>query len=265
MRASEWIDVVVFAFLSALAWVRRLPLRRRTIVTAFGTAAIGATLLAALFASSIFRDWLPAALLLMVYWQAGQFFDRPDEKLQRRLLALDSRTALPFAARLSANPAGRLVLAYAELAYLLCYPMVPMALGALYLLHARAQADRFWTVVLASTYACYLMVPFVQTLPPRSLAGTARPAPAPGPVRRFNLWILRHASIQMNTFPSAHVAASMACAFVLLKISLPAGALFLAVAVSIAMGAVLGRYHYFADAVLGAAVALAAALAFAGF
>ena len=260
MRASEWIDLAVFAFLTALAWVRRIAFRPRAIVTGLGGAAIAGTLLAARFAPSIFRDWLPAALLLMVYWQAGQFFDRPDEKLQARLLALDGRTALPFAARLSTNPAGRLLLAYVELAYLLCYPMVPLALGTLYLLHARAGADRFWTVVLTATYACYLMVPFVQTLPPRSLGGPQRSGPAPGPVRRFNLWILRHASIQMNTFPSAHVAASMACAFVLLRISLPAGALFLAVALSIAMGAVLGRYHYFADAILGAAVALAAAL-----
>jgi PAP2 superfamily len=260
MRASEWIDLVVFCFLTALAWKRRIPSRQRAVVTGLGAAAIAGTLLAARFAPSIFRDWLPAALLLMVYWQAGQFFDRPDEKLQARLLALDARTVLPFAALLSANPAGRLLLGYVELAYLLCYPMVPLALGALYLLHARAHADRFWTVVLTSTYACYLMVPFIQTLPPRSLPGSRSGGPAPGPLRRFNLWILRHASIQMNTFPSAHVAASMACAFVLLSISLPVGALFLAVAVSIAMGAVLGRYHYFADAVLGTAVALAAAL-----
>lgn len=264
MRTSEWIDVVVFGFLTALAWIRRLPARRRAIVSAFGAAAIAATLLAASFATSIFRDWLPAALLLMVYWQAGQFFTRPDEVFQKRLLALDRRIVLPLAARLSSTRAGRLLLTSVELAYLFCYPMVPVALGALYLLHARAQADRFWTVVLASTYACYLMVPFIQTLPPRSLAGAERFSPDVNRVRSVNLWILLRASIQMNTFPSAHVAASMACALVLLRISLPAGAVFLTVAAGIALGAVLGRYHYAADAILGALVALAAALAFVG-
>jgi membrane-associated phospholipid phosphatase len=140
--------------------------------------------------------------------------------------------------------------------------MVPAALGALYLLHGRGQADQFWTVVLAATYTCYLMVPFIQTMPPRSLAGTDPFAPLPGPVRTLNLFILRRASIQMNTFPSAHVASSLACALVLLRVSVPVGIVFLIIAISIALGAVLGRYHYAADAILGATVALASALAF---
>ncbi len=261
MRVSEWINLAVFAFLVGLAWVRRIAIRRRAIVTAFGSAAIAATLLAAAFAPPVVRDWLPAALLLMVYWQAGQFFTAADEKLQNRLLAIDCRIVLPLAKRLSGTRPGRLLLTGWELAYLFCYPMVPMALGALYLVHARGRADRFWTVVLAATYACYLMVPFIQTLPPRFLTDAERYVPAAGPVRRFNLWILRGASIQMNTFPSAHVASSMACALVLLSVSLPAGAVFLAIAAGIAMGAVLGRYHYAADAILGTMVALAAAVA----
>jgi hypothetical protein len=262
MRVSEWMDLVVFAFLMTLAWVRRLPVRRRAIVTAFGSAAIGATLLASAFAPPVIRDWLPAALVLMVYWQAGQFFTSPDEKLQNRLLGIDRRIVLPVATRLSGTRPGRLLLTGWELAYLFCYPMVPMALGALYLVHARGQADRFWTVVLAATYACYLMVPFIQTLPPRFLTYAEGFTPPASPVRRFNLWILRGASIQMNTFPSAHVASSMACALVLLGVSISAGSLLLAIAVGIAMGAVLGRYHYAADAILGALVALAAVLAF---
>jgi hypothetical protein len=42
---------------------------------------------------------------------------------------------------------------------------------------------------------------------------------------------------------------------------IPAGVTFLWVAISIALGAVAGRYHYAADAVLGFVVAWAAFLA----
>jgi hypothetical protein len=255
MRVSEWIDLAVFTFLTALAWKRRLPERKRWIVTAFGMAAIATTLAGARWGAEIVRDWVPAPLLLMVYWQAGQFFTGANERIQERLLALDRRVVTPVVAWLARSGAGRALLTAVEFAYLFCYPMVPVALGAVYLLHARAQADRFWTIVLISTYACYLMVPFLQTMPPRSLAGAARTAPPRTGVRSFNLWILKHASIQMNTFPSAHVAASMACALAILKISGPVGTGFLVLAIGIALGAVYGRYHYAADAILGAAIA----------
>jgi membrane-associated phospholipid phosphatase len=102
------------------------------------------------------------------------------------------------------------------------------------------------------------MVSFIQTLPPRMLdeRGVEKP-PATG-VRQSNLWILKHASIHANTFPSAHVAASIACALFLVWADLGVGLLFLFVAISISLGAVLGRYHYAADAILGAAAAVAA-------
>jgi hypothetical protein len=260
MRTPEWINVAVFAFLTGLAWFRRLPARRRAVVTGLGIAAISATLLAASRGAPWLRDWLPAALLLMVYWQAGRFFLRPDEALQKRLQTLDSRIVLPVTARLLRIRGGRQLLAATELAYLFCYPMVPLALGAVDLLHEQRHTDEFWAVVLASTYACYLMVPFVQTLPPRSLSSAEPVLSSANPIRRFNLWILQRASIQMNTFPSAHVAASMACAFVLMRISLLAGCIFLCIATGIALGAVFGRYHYAADAVLGILVALVATL-----
>jgi membrane-associated phospholipid phosphatase len=81
-------------------------------------------------------------------------------------------------------------------------------------------------------------------------------------VRKFNLWILRHASIHANTFPSAHVASSTACALALLTLA-PAwvGLIFLWITVSIAIGTVTGRYHYTADAILGSMVASVAFLA----
>jgi membrane-associated phospholipid phosphatase len=265
MRAAETINTVVFLFFIALAWHRSLPRRRRTVVTAMGAGALAVTFLTAFLApvllsplaASVVRDWVPAALLLVVYWQAGQFFVRIDEKPQARLKALDDRLVTPALEWAARVPGGNWLMTYLECAYLFCYPMVPFALATLYLIGRRAYADWFWTVVLVSAYGCYVMVPFIQTLPPRSLAEREGVVLRPARVRAFNLWILSNASIHANTFPSAHVAASLACALVLLRLEWWAGLIFLVVAVSIALGAVAGRYHYLADAITGAMLALA--------
>jgi membrane-associated phospholipid phosphatase len=70
--------------------------------------------------------------------------------------------------------------------------------------------------------------------------------------------VLNHASIQVNTLPSGHVAAAVAAALAVGTFMPAAGAVIGVLAVSIALAAVLGRYHYAADAVLGALTALAA-------
>jgi hypothetical protein len=264
MRAAEWIHIVVFSFFVSLSWIRMLPARRRAKVTLTGAAGLGATLIAALLlprllpalAVSVVRDWLPAALVLLVYWQAGEFFMKVDQRFQDRLERIDARVAAPLLHWLARSHLGKWTAAYLELAYLLCYPMIPMSIGTLYLLRLARHADSFWIVVLVSTYLSYGMLPFLQTLPPRMLAEPwLEPLPL-SPVRRFNLWILRNASIHANTFPSAHVAASTAAALVLTSLApWPTGLVFLAIAAGITFGTFAGRYHYSADAVVGSGVA----------
>ncbi len=268
MRTAEWINLAVFSFLTALAWQRRLEGRRRTGVTGIGVVGVAATLIPGWLLGgvidplpiSVLRDWLPAALVLLVYRQAGLFFVRIDEHVQNRFERLDRMLVTPALDWCLRYRAGRFVLTWLEFAYLFCYPMVPFAVGALYLLRQGRETDHFWSVVLPATYLCYVMVPFIQTLPPRLLGQRKTLAPPSTEIRKFNLWILLHASIHANTFPSAHVAASMACALVLLRFNVWVGLAFLFVAVSIALGAVAGRYHYAIDAIAGTAVALAALL-----
>jgi len=265
VRAAEWIHIVVFCFFVSLSWIRRLPARRRAKVTLIGVAGLGATLIATFLlprllpalAVSVVRDWLPAALVLLVYWQAGEFFMQVNQRFQDRLERIDARMAAPLLHWLARSYLGKWTAAYLELAYLLCYPMIPMSIGTLYLLRLARHADSFWIVVLVSTYLSYGMLPFLQTLPPRMLAEPwLEPLPL-SPVRWFNLWILRHASIHANTFPSAHVAASTAAALVLTSLApWPTGLLFLAIAAGITLGTFAGRYHYSADAVVGSAVAV---------
>ena len=121
---------------------------------------------------------------------------------------LDWRIVAPALEWCKRSPVGPWILMVLELAYLLCYVSMPLGLAVLYLLRLRHLADWFWTVVLPATYACYAMLPFIQTQPPRVLPETRSVQPPPGKVRAFNLWILRHASIHANTFPSAHVAST---------------------------------------------------------
>jgi hypothetical protein len=265
MRAAEWIHIVVFSFFVLLAWIRPLPPRRRVKVTGIGVAGAGATIttacllprLLSTLSASVLRDWLPAALVLLVYWQAGEFFWKVNQRFQDRLEGIDARFVAPLLQGLARHRARVWVAAYLELAYLLCYPMIPMSLGTLYLLRLGRHADSFWTVVLVSTYLSYAALPFVQTLPPRMLTEPwLQPLPL-SPVRRFNLWILRHASIHANTFPSAHVAASISAALVLSWLApWPVGLVFWAIALGIAVGTFAGRYHFAADAAAGSAVAI---------
>ena len=104
-----------------------------------------------------------------------------------------------------------------EVAYLFCYPLVPLGLLAMYAAGQRDHVASFWLVVLIATYLCYAMTPFVPAYPPRDLAGgQAAPAQA-GKARVFNRWILKHGSIHAISFPSAHVASTFAVSLVLLR------------------------------------------------
>jgi len=267
MRAAEWLNLAFFTFFAVFAVVRPLPGGRRATAVGIGLAGLllnSAVIFSSRFlpvsASAVLRDWLPAPLMLMAYWQAGQFFRAPDARLQTMLETLDRRWLAPFFERTQKPGAGSSFGAYLEFAYLFCYPMVPLALGTLYLAGYGGRAAGFWTIVLPASYLCYAMVPFFQTLPPRVQEEQRLFGLAPGWLRRLNLGVLHRASIQANTFPSAHVAASLAASLAVLR-DLPwAGAALLWISLSIAAGAVLRRYHYLLDVLAGAGVAVAVVL-----
>jgi membrane-associated phospholipid phosphatase len=268
MQTSEWIQILFAATLTLAAWItgltaHPLPLRRRWIVTGLAGAAAAIAALGAAGAAllapgqrSILLDCLTVVLFLVPYWQTGQFFLAPNPRLQARLLSFDRWLVPGIAARSGTgrSPIGFLL----EMAYLFCYPLVPLGLLAVYLAGLRGEAGSFWIVLLASTYLCYAVTPFVPAFPPRSL-GDAPPAKpeSTNNGRRFNRWILQRGSIHAISFPSAHVASAFAIALVLLRYAPGIGAVFLVVAVLISLGAVVGRYHYALDVLLGAATSFA--------
>jgi membrane-associated phospholipid phosphatase len=167
---------------------------------------------------------------------------------------------LPLASRVATfrTRAPVVVLEVLELAYLFCYPLVPLGFVALRLTgHTDgADADRFWTTVLGAALPCYGTLPWLPTRPPRAMeiaeTGATRS------VRVINGRVLRSVSVGWNTFPSGHAAASVATALAVGARMPVVGAMFGVIAIGICIGSVTGRYHYAADALAGMILGVAA-------
>lgn len=203
------------------------------------------------------RAWLPHGYLVLGYWLPGILAPSVSHPTAFETWLVRSDAALR--PRLPAVPP--VLTPLVELAYLVCYPLVPVAFAIVW---ARGEDDdvaRFWVAVLLAGYACYGSLPWLVSRPPRIVEGAM---PIPGHrVAAANAFVLGRVSHQLTTFPSGHVAVSSAAAGALMAVSAPGGLIVGAVAAAIAIGAVAGRYHYVIDVVLGlfvAAVAVGAAL-----
>jgi membrane-associated phospholipid phosphatase len=246
-------SAVFFVYVVAVAAVLpRVPRRRRA--RALGLASLG--LAAAIAASrtdlhSVLDDLiLPPALLLLGYRATGDLFIEPMPHAERALIAFDR--ALDVGRTAAALPRGAAELL--EFAYAGVYPIIPIALAIHLIFADQPDPDRFWAVILVTDFICFGMLPWVQTRPPRALEPAA---PWHSSFRRFNLRLLGTASIHVNTFPSGHAAEALAAALLSLGAPWPIAAWMFVNAAAISAGAVLGRYHYAADALAGWAVALA--------
>jgi len=260
MRASEWIQGGFAGANAIAAWLVPLPRQRRlaiSLLALFALAGIGLSRASADFLapdlSAILRDWLPVVITLIPYWQTGQFFTGPDKEIEAWLAATDQRFFKLFS--WTGWKFGRAARLTMEWAYSLCYPVVPLGLGTLYVAGLRKYADAYWFLVLTPTYICYAITPFFPAFPPRSVAEQSQ---QPGTrSRRFNLWILKVGSIQAISFPSAHVASALGAALAIWHYLPVAGMIFFAISFWIAVAAVAGGYHYAIDVVSGAAVSVA--------
>ena len=194
---------------------------------------------------------VPAACLLAGYWLSGLFFVAPMTRVERWLRGVDERLGV------SLGHCPRLLRDYFELAYVLVYAVVPAGAITLVLGGYADDVPRFWSVVLLAEFVSYAMLPWVQTRPPRAIEALPVAASSSS-LRRVNLAVLGRASIQANTLPSGHAAGAMATALAVTSVMPAAGIVFLALAISIAVATVIGRYHYTVDSVLGVVVAVLA-------
>ena len=252
MAAFEWLVVTYFSALTVAAWFAPVPHTQRLHATGLGLGVSVLALSVALAAGPAVRAWVPHVYLVAGYWMpallvptgGGRRFEdwlqQSDEGWRRRLPGVPALL-------------GPIV----ELAYLLCYPLVPLSFAVIWLNGNSGDAERFWLAVLLAGFSCYVTLPWLVSRPPRALLISA---PARGTLAVMNTLVLGRVSHQFNTFPSGHVGVTAAAAAAVATVSAPAGVLLGLAVVAISVGAAAGRYHYVVDVVLGLAVAAVAFL-----
>jgi hypothetical protein len=231
------------------------PARGYRKATAIVTAAglVGFVAVAAAYAGDAVRVWLPMLYLVAGYWLPALLVAEEQVSGRAAMSTFERwlrRTDLPLRARLPAVPAP--LVSSVELAYLFCYPLVPAACAVVQRLGTSQDIQRFWIAVEGAGFACYATLPWLVSQPPRA----GRDEVAVQRTRAANVAVLKSVSHQLNTFPSGHVAVSLAAAAAVAWVSPAIGAVFAAMAAAIAIGAAAGRYHYVIDVILGVVVAV---------
>ena len=287
VRIPEWLCLGFFAYATAASFIFSLSLRQRLTVVGLNLVASGVVLLLTKFGTedrspflAIVRDWIPCVLILVAYRESGLFVTPdPSHRLDLLFIRLDDILLKNSWVRGLLTITSPWLQRYLEFAYFLCYPSVPLGIGALYLARRVAPGftptctvlkgggierryklaiEQFWTTVLLAVLTCYVLFPFFPLTPPRELFHDL-PGPQVAPLLRgMNHWILGRYAVGASLFPSGHVAAVTAMALAIRAYLPRAGILFMVLAVSIALATVYGRYHYAADALAGGLVGITA-------
>lgn len=260
VRHSEWLSSGYFLYLVVAACARRMPVvRRASLVAAAGVMAVLVVAIARAGAGRL-RDWAPLLYVLAGYYASGLLFVRPSEPLEAWLIGWDRRWLGDPTARFAAWP--RWLLAYLDIVYMGCFLLLPAGFAVLSWNGHDALTDRYWTMVLGAEFGAFAPLAFVETRPPWAVE---RPAAATAlTVRRTAEHFVRRLSIGVNTFPSGHVAGSLAVALAVMAAMPWTGTALLVIAVTISLACVVGRYHYIVDVIAGAALGIIVWAAVAG-
>jgi len=253
VRSSEALAFWYFAGCVVVPWLRPLPAIRRTQIAIAGAAMCAAILAVSHHAPTVVRDWAPGASILVGYYVSGWFFVRPAVDVERWLLSWDRRLLGDPPTRFARWP--RALLAYLDLVYMGCFLLVPAGFAMLTAIGRADRADRYWTIVSAAEFGAFAPLVLVQTRPPWILERKVESASRT--LHRAVSLMLEHFTIRANTFPSGHVAGSLAVAFAVAEVSPSIGIALLPLAISIAIATVVGRYHYVIDGIAGAVLAVA--------
>jgi len=196
---------------------------------------------------------MPHAYLVLGYWIPAAFAPPLNTGFEAWLRRADGALGL---GRWTLGVTWDLGFGIWELAYLLCYPLVPAAFLMVFIGGTRADVMRFWLSVLLAGYCCYGTLPWTAARPPRIIA--ADHATRSG-LSAFNARVLGLVSHNLNTFPSGHVAVAIAAGLAVWPVSTWGGTLVLGLAAAIVVAAVAGRYHFGVDVLAGMGVGAAAA------
>jgi membrane-associated phospholipid phosphatase len=252
VRHSEWLVFGYFVWLVGAGALRRLPTARRWQLIVGGSLMCAITVVFARVAPPLVRDWAPGPYILVGYYLSGRLFATPSLGMERWLAAWDVRLLGNPATRFQGWP--RWLLFYLEVVYLGCFLVVPAGLAVLLWTGHASLANRFWTMVVAAEFGAFAPLALVQTRPPWALESGVRLRD--DGVHRIATRFVKEGTIGANTFPSGHVAGSLAVAFGVIGTLPWVGLCLLVVALSISLACVVGRYHYAVDVAAGAVMAL---------
>lgn len=253
MRSSEWVPFLYFLYLAVACWLRPIRMSRRLLVTGVSLAVATTIVAVASVAPTTLRAWAPLVYVSFGYYVTGWLFVKPSAALEAWLLDWDHRL-LGDPTRRFAHWPGWLV-GYLDFVYVCLFLLLPGGFAALLMAGHVTRGNHYWTMVLAADLGAFAPLSVFQTRPPWVVEAPA--VLAGGWVRHLSKFMVRNTTICVNTFPSGHVAVSFAIAFAVMGSMPVTGSLLLALAVTVSVACVVGRYHYILDVVTGAVLAAA--------
>jgi membrane-associated phospholipid phosphatase len=249
---SERIAIGYFAYLAIVCWLRPVSIVRRIALAAIASFEIAAIVWIVDRDIRFLRQWAPLPTILIGYYASGLLFVAPSPAIEAWLMAWDRRLLGDPTKRFAQWP--RSVLAALEIAYMGCFVLIGGGLVILLLNGHAAAADHYWTLVIGAEFGSFAPLAFIQTRPPWAVE--RKPVLADRAVHDLATQMVEVFTIHVNTFPSGHVAGSLAVAIAVAATMPIVGALLIALALIIAVATVVGRYHYVLDGIAGMVLAL---------
>jgi len=260
-----WADALLIVYLSCTAIVL-LAGRAHTTVTAVGVhLGVLAVMLGVTFLPRVplwLRRWAPLVALLFLYTEipallraAGQthLFDAAVLRWDEALFG--TQPAIAWARRWPSRALSELL----HSAYLSYYAIIFSVPAMLYWRGRLREFDEAVFVLMLTFVACFVWYLFVPVAGPRYF-WQAQSA-ATGTVRALVLDLLEAGSSRGTAFPSSHVAVACTQSVLAVRYFGRRGLAIGVVTVGLAAGAVYGGFHYAVDALVGAVLGLAIAIA----
>jgi membrane-associated phospholipid phosphatase len=234
---------------------------RRAVITAVSLALVALIVAVPRTVSPALRDWAPFLYVSVAYYLTGYLFIAPSEHLEAWLLKWDHRWLGDPTTRFAHWPWW--LVAYLDVIYTGCALLLPGGFAALALTGHSSSANRYWTMVLAADLGAFAPLSVFQTRPPWRIEKPA--VLAASRLHGLASFVVKNATTGANTFPSGHVAVTIAVAVGVMSALPLLGGFLLVIAASIAVACVVGRYHYTVDVIAGAALGLGVCAVAAAF
>jgi membrane-associated phospholipid phosphatase len=269
VRPTEIVAILFFTYATVWSWVLPLPSAIRVRMVFVNITIVAAAFFARKIRQhpvlGIVRDWAPAALILLAYKEMGWLaVPQTSFAFENYWVEWDRYLLRDLHLKSIIESLGAVGPGFLEFCYLMVYPMIPLALGAVYWHGRREHIERLTLPLFASCLITYGLFPFFPSDTPRRVfPGDLFPA-YDTVFRQINWWLCEGQGIHTSVFPSGHVSSAIACAFGLRRAVPQARRTFLAFAIlaaGIFFATIYGRYHYAVDSAAGAAIACAVLLA----